>query len=434
LAQAAAGGAWCRERGARHGVVAMAEYQTVKITSMVLDQNTGKLLGYKDDAGNFYPAPEEDGKQPSPEQAVSAMQAQQQAQVPAATAAQPRYDADMTRMNIPQAQPAQAVPAVPAAPVYAQQAPPPAAPAAPAAPQRRSLKFPEAKPAKPAVTQYTGQPMYSTPAPQAALPPQYAPAPPPQYVEPQPTNFSYVPPVVQPPMMPHPQLQQGSYVPPPLPGAIQAQAMQPYQAPLAQAQYMQPPLQQGSYVPPPMDMGMMPPHMAMAAPAMPVQAVPAQMGHPMDAMQAMPMAMPQGFHAPPMGLPPHEAIGLPPHEAMGLQPPHEPNPFLHQGGMHPGAALPGMGMPPGMGGMGMPHQVMGAHPGMGAPPMDPRMAGFAGFGGLGGQAMPQGMPMQGMPMQGMPMQGMPMQPGMPIAGAVGGYGGGYGGALPPTGA
>jgi len=87
-----------------------------------------------------------------------------------------------------------------------------------------------------------------------------------------------------------------------------------------------------------------------------------------------------------------------------------------------------------MGGMGMPHQVMGAHPGMGAPPMDPRMAGFAGFGGLGGQAMPQGMPMQGMPMQGMPMQGMPMQPGMPMAGAVGGYGGGYGGALPPTGA
>ena len=41
--------------------------------------------------------------------------------------------------------------------------------------------------------------------------------------------------------------------------------------------------------------------------------------------------------APPMGLPPHEAMGLPPHEAMGLQPPHEPNPFLHQGGMHPGA-------------------------------------------------------------------------------------------------
>merc|ERR1719353_2702892 len=109
--------------------------------------------------------------------------------------------------------------------------------------------------------------------------------------------------------MPQPQLQQGSYVPPPLHSfdaapqqqyyaPIQAQAMQPYQAPLAQAQYMQPPLQQGSYVPPPMDMGMMPPHMAMAAPAMPVQAVPAQMGHPMDAMQAMPMAMPQGFHAP----------------------------------------------------------------------------------------------------------------------------------------
>merc|ERR1719443_112308 len=89
--------------------------------------------------------------------------------------------------------------------------------------------------------------------------------------------------------MPQPQLQQGSYVPPPLAQApIQAQAMQPYQAPLAQAQYMQPPLQQGSYVPPPMDMGMMPPHMAMAAPAMPVQVVPAQMGHPMDAMQAMP--------------------------------------------------------------------------------------------------------------------------------------------------
>merc|ERR1719305_2171513 len=185
--------------------------------------------------------------------------------------------------------------------------------------------------------------------------------------------------------MPQPQLQQGSYVPPPLHSfdaapqqqyyaPIQAQAMQPYQAPLAQAQYMQPPLQQGSYVPPPMDMGMqMPAPMAMPAPAMPVQAVPAQMSHvPMGApfMQGMPPAMPEGFHAPPMGMP-HEFAG---HEAL---PQHEANPFLMgAGGMPgmPGGGMPGMPMPHGMAGMAMPHQVMGAHPAMGGPPV-------AGFGG-----------------------------------------------------
>jgi len=133
-----------------------------------------------------------------------------------------------------------------------------------------------------------------------------------------------------------------------------------------------------------------------------------------------------------MGAMTGNAFGMPPPGGMYPQPWMMP-PYMPMPGW-PGPPMPGMGMPHGMGAMGMPHQVMGAHPGMGAPPMDPRMAGFAGFGGLGGQAMPQGMPMQGMPMQGMPMQGMPMQPGMPMAGAVGGYGGGYGGALPPTGA
>merc|ERR1719305_696915 len=151
--------------------------------------------------------------------------------------------------------------------------------------------------------------------------------------------------------MPQPQLQQGSYVPPPLHSfdaapqqqyyaPIQAQAMQPYQAPLAQAQYMQPPLQQGSYVPPPMDMGMqMPAPMAMpapampvqampapgwemmAAPAMPVQAVPAQMGHVPMATPFMPgvgSGMPDGFpHAVMPPAAPMELPGHPGHEGLG---------------------------------------------------------------------------------------------------------------------
>jgi hypothetical protein len=193
------------------------------------------------------------------------------------------------------------------------------------------------------------------------------------------------------------------------------------------------------------------PAMAMPTPAMPVSAVQAQMSHvPMGApfMHGVGSAMPEGFHAPPMGLP-HDLAG---HEALGQ---HEANPFMMGGGPMPGmpaAGLPpGMGMPHGMAPMGMPHQVMGAHPAMGGPPQagfagaelaylsrevmgahpamgGPPVAGFAGFGGFNG-AQPMGAHGFG------GMQSMPMQHGMPMPGAgYGGYGMGMPpGALPPVG-